>query len=159
MAGLLETLLRPDREENPEKAEVARAANILQVGEFQFLQLAYHAWHETELPEVMIDRLFADYMIHDDVPHWARHYARRILDLDARGQLDWRDPRYHRYDPDYAAPVPRGVRRFCIASLVVFGFLGGGMLFSHYAARDATSILPPYFEENELKPAGPQPRS
>lgn len=38
-----ETLLHPDKEEleNPERRVIANAANILQVGEFQLLQLAY----------------------------------------------------------------------------------------------------------------------
>ena len=43
MTGFFQTLIQPDREEHPERALIARAANLLQVGEFQLLQLAYHA--------------------------------------------------------------------------------------------------------------------
>lgn len=39
--GLLKTLFNPEHDEHPERAEIARAANLLQVGEFQLLQLAY----------------------------------------------------------------------------------------------------------------------
>jgi len=39
------TLLCPEREEtNLEADEIARAANILQIREFQLLQLAYKDW-------------------------------------------------------------------------------------------------------------------
>ena len=34
---LLKTLIQPDHDENQERAEVADAANLLQVGEFQLL--------------------------------------------------------------------------------------------------------------------------
>ena len=153
MDEFLRTLLRPDREEVPEKAEIARAANVLQVGEFQLLQLAYHAWHGQELPAALVDSLFASYMLHDRVPLWARHYARKILDLDARGALDWRDPHFHRYDPDYLKPVPRAGRRFAVASVAVFGFLALGLALAHYSSEEGGSVLPPYFEKKELIPA------
>ena len=43
MTSLFQTLMKPDREDpgNGDQADVARAANILMVGEFQLLQLAY----------------------------------------------------------------------------------------------------------------------
>ena len=154
MGEFLKALLRPDREEAPEKAEIARAANALQVGEFQLLQLAYRAWHGRELPAALVDSLFASYMLRDSVPHWARHYARNILDLDARGALDWRDPSFRRYDPDYVKPVPRAGRRFAAASVAVFGFLALGLALAHYSTEEGGSILPPYFEKKELVPAG-----
>ena len=102
MTGFFETLIRPDKEEldNMDRREVGRAANVLQVGEFQLLQLAYRDWHDEDLPEFMVDRLFHDYMIHNDVPPWARHYARKILRLDETGEIS-DDHRYHRYDNDY----------------------------------------------------------
>lgn len=68
---LLQALIRPDRGENARRAEVARAANLLQVGEFQFLQLAYDEWRGREMPEALINRLFTAYMLHDQTPWWA----------------------------------------------------------------------------------------
>ncbi len=73
---LFQTLIRPDREENSQRAEVCKAANFLQVGEFQFLQLAYREWHKDEMPEELTNSIFKSYMLHDEVPHWARHYGR-----------------------------------------------------------------------------------
>ena len=61
-----------------ERLVVISAANQLQVGEFQLLQLAYKEWFGEDLPEALVSKLFTSYMLHNYVPHWARHYARRM---------------------------------------------------------------------------------
>lgn len=152
MHGFFKTLIRPDREETPERAEIANAANLIQVGVFQLLQLAYRDWHGHELAPKAADRLFGAYMLDGLVPHWARHYARHIFALDAAGMLDDTDPRYHRYDSDYRTHTPDGVRQFCIAALAITVFVGGGLWMSHLATGGNTSFLPPYFDEKELTP-------
>jgi hypothetical protein len=145
--GLYNTFFHPDRDENPERAEVARAANYLQIGEFQLLQLAYYAWHGEEMPRALCDNIFYTYMVEDKVPSWARHYARRINQAAELGGLDDQDPHYHRYDDDYATSLPIGVRRFIVAATIVLGVVGGGMITSHYVTEPTGSVLPPYFEE------------
>lgn len=147
-----ETLLHPDREErqNAERAEVQRAANVLQVGEFQLLQLAYHAWHGEDMPEGLCDELFRAYMLRSEVPHWARHYARRILAADELGDIDDSDPAYHRYDDEYVTQVPDGVRKFAVAALIIVGVLGGGLAFSHHFGAETSQLLPPYLQEHEM---------
>lgn len=151
MKRFIKTLLRPDQEErNPEADEIAQAANILQIGEFQLLQLAYKDWYGEELPEALTDRLFADYMLRKRVPHWARHYARRINDWNRRGLLDSGNPDYHRYDRSYSNIAPGGLRRFCIATAVLVFFVSGTLWVSHLAtAGRSASILPPYFEDKD----------
>ncbi len=156
MRNFFHTLLHPDQEEDgsSERAEVAHAANILQVGEFQLLQLAYRKWYGRDLPVRMIDRLFADYMLRDTVPHWARHYARRIIEDEARGLIDPNDPRYHRYDHNYVTHVPQGVRRFCLAALVLTVLVGGGIWLGNRIAHNSGIVLPPYFDEEDLPGEG-----
>ena len=146
------TLIRPDHEKYPDRAKVGRAANLLQIGEFQFLQFAYKEWFGQEMPSAMIDRFFDSYMLSDGVPFWARHHARKIISLDADGVLDDADPAYHRYDTNYVMRVPHGVRRFFVATTVVVGFLCGGIVVAHLSVGEGTSILPPYFEKGELVP-------
>lgn len=150
--NFFQTLLRPDLEDMPDKALVGRAANLLQVGEFQFLQLAYHEWHGENLPAASLDPLFAQFMLHDHVPAWARHYARRIVEFDRQGVLDDRDPRYHRFDHDYSAIEPQGVRHFALAASMIAVVLVGGIVVSDLATDQGTSILPPYFDAKELAP-------
>ncbi len=152
MLKIIRTLIRPDSEEtNPEGAEIAQAANLLQIGEFQLLQLAYAEWYGEELPDTLTDSLFTDYMIRKQVPHWARHYARRINDWDDRGLLDSGDTTFHRYDRGYSVLAPGGIRRFCIATAALVVFVGGSLWVGHLAAGGkSVSILPPYFDEKEL---------
>jgi hypothetical protein len=47
--------------------------------------------------------------------------------------------------------VPKGVRHFTIASMVLAFMLVGGILVGHMAGSNATSILPPYFEPEQLQ--------
>jgi hypothetical protein len=152
MAGFFQTLLHPDREEDSDRAEVAKAANLLQIGEFQLLQLAYCAWHGEEMPEAACDPIFRSYMLLSRVPAWARHYARRVIELDERGELDDRDPRYHRYDAEYFKALPLGARRLVFALCCLFFVMGGSLAVGHLAPAEVTSVLPPYFSERELAP-------
>ena len=149
--SLLQTLLRPDHDEHPERAVAARAANLIQVGEFQLIQLAYFEWFGEDMPDAVGDRLFHVYMLQNQVPHWVRHYARRILALDAAGTLDDQDPAYHRFDPAYLAPVTNGVRRFAIATTAVVICIFGSLWVAYGLTGKGTSILPPYFSEEELR--------
>ena len=150
MYGLLKTLMRPDREEDPERTLVAQAANILQTGEFQVLQLAYHEWYGQDLPEALSDRLFEGYMLRGEVRHWAREYALRIVRQDEIDLIDSRDPAYHRYDQNYVTHVPRGVQRFTLACLILASVFVVTIAVGKIAGVEATSILPPYFQESEL---------
>ena len=51
MNGLLRTLIKPDWDDDPKRSEILDAANLLQVGEFQLVQLAYKDWYREELSE------------------------------------------------------------------------------------------------------------
>ena len=152
---LLKTLIRPDREdENDERAEVAKAANLLQVGEFQVLQLAFHDWHKRDMPEALIDRLFADYMLYGNIPFWARQYARKIIAMDEEGKLNDREIAYHRYDSEYKTRIPDGLRKFIWAVSIIAFTLVGALVIAEYAARPGGSILPPYFERGNTGGSG-----
>lgn len=152
MAGFFQTMLRPDREEDPERAEVARAANLLQIGEFQLLQLAYRAWFDREMSRAASDAVFRAYMLRNEVPVWARHYARRVLELAERDDLDDRDPRYHVYDTEYYKALPLGARRLAVAVMCLAFVVVGGLAVGHLAPIKPTSLLPPYFDAKQLAP-------
>ncbi|MEE8334383.1 MAG: hypothetical protein V3R85_11085 [Alphaproteobacteria bacterium] len=157
--SFFKTLIRPDLEEHPERAEVARAANLLQVGEFQLLQLAYADWFGRDMPKSEADGLFASYMLRDLVPPWARHFARRVILLVETGELDDRDPAWHRYDADYRTVTRNGKRRFVAATAVLIACIGGGIWISHLTTEHTTQLFPPYLSDKELKQAnqGPAP--
>ena len=154
--NFFQTLLHPDREELEmgDRMIVSSAANLLQVGEFQFLQLAYREWFDKDLPEALVARLFTSYMLHNEVPHWARHYARLIMMREERGQLDETDPTFHRYDHDYHTFVPQGVRKFLTAVGLLSLFMVTAILVASMTVDKPTSLLPPYFNEKELRAVG-----
>lgn len=149
-------LLRPDREEleMADRMIMVAAANLLDVGEFQFLQLAYHEWFGKDLPTPLVDRLFHRYMMESEVPPWARHYARLILARADGGRLDPNDVAYHRYDHAYRTSVPKGVQYFIgLVSILAFCLIAS-VIIADLGVRSPMSRLPPYFDRDELrKPA------
>jgi hypothetical protein len=151
--SLLQTLLHPDREEleMADRMIVVSAANLLEVGEFQFLQLAHREWFGEDLPPSLVDRLFRSYMLYDEVPHWARHYARLILLRDERGVLNPVDLRYHRFDHEYRTQVRKGVRGFLAAVGALAFCLIASILVAQYSVRTPMTRLPPYFDREELQ--------
>ena len=79
MNGLLKTLIKPDWDDNPKRSKILHAANLLHVGEFQLIQLAYKAWYDENLPEDKINRIFSEYMVTGIIPIWVTNYAEDIL--------------------------------------------------------------------------------
>ena len=153
MHDFFKTLMHPDREEDPAKTVVARAANALQVGEFQFLQLAYFDWFGEELPKESLDDVFRIYMIRGQIPAWARHYAREVLQKEAAGLLDDNNPSYHRYDQDYVTHVPQGMRRFITATLCLVFVMSSALAIGALSTGHSNQVLPPFFDERQL-PSG-----
>ena len=152
--NFFKALLRPDREEaeNAERAVIAKAANLLQVGEFQFLQLAYRDWFGEDIAESAMDGLFESFMVRAEAPYWARRFARRIIRLDDAGGLNGFDPRYHRYDCEYNVPTPLDASRLCFALGLVALMIVGGMAIANFKAGTNTSMFPPFLSEAELQP-------
>ena len=62
MNGLLKTLIRSDWDDDPKRSEILHAANLLQIGEFQLMQLAYKVWYNEDLPENKINKIFNEHM-------------------------------------------------------------------------------------------------
>lgn len=131
--NFFDVLFRPDREEQPERQEVNRAANLLQVSEFRLLQLAHKDSFGVEMPQREGERLFGAYMLHDHVPHWARLYARQIIARDAADPLDDRDAVCRSYDPPFRMIKPDGLRNLCAMAALIAAIFGASLWFSHIA--------------------------
>lgn len=119
-----------DDQDNIEKNLLAEASNRLEVGEFQLFQLSYAEWHGREIEAKQLESLFFRYLTEDEVPHWARHYARKIITLYDDGGLDYRAPHFHRFDPDglRGNPPKRGVLKVFAVLAVVTAFLVGSIV-------------------------------
>ena len=157
MNGLLKTLIKPNWDDNPKRSEILDAANLLQIGEFQLMQLAYKVWYQEDLPEDKINNIFSDYMITGIVPIWVTYYAKDILKLDKANVLDSYNRKYHIYDHEFGEYIYNDKQRkkrgilYALVILLVF-------IFTHYMAvnyvadEESASFYPPYIEKKIVYP-------
>ncbi len=144
------TLLQPDYEENPERGLIGSAANIVQIGEFQLLQLAYFEWYDHDMSDDITHCVFHAYMVDGQVPHWAKKYAQKVVDADVAGTIDINHEYFHSYDQESHDFTNTGIRQFVIASSVIAALFAGGLVLSHYSAQEGSSVLPPYFDKRNF---------
>ena len=155
MKDFIHTLIKPDWDNNPKRSEILDAANLLQIGEFQLIQLAYKVWYKEKLPEGRINKIFEEYMIRGIIPIWVTYYARDIIKLDNANVLNDYDEKYHVYDYEFGEYIyndkhrrRRGIQYTTIIILV--------FIFTHFMAanyvEEAASFFPPYIEKRVVYP-------
>ena len=157
MNGLLKTLIKPDWDDDPKRSKILHAANLLQIGEFQLIQLAYKVWYRENLPEDKINNIFSEYMVTGIIPIWVTSYAKDILKLDRANVLNSYDEKYHVYDHEFGAYIydnkQRKRRGVLYATIIAIVFIG-----SHYMAIDyvedeeSAGFYPPYIEKRVVFP-------
>ena len=139
-----QTLIQPDHEEFPERARVVQAANLHDVGEFQFLQLAFADWHGRDMNAPEMAAIFDSFMVRSQVPGWARRYADAILAREQAGALNEGDARYHRFDIRLPTIPPATLKlRFVavVAFLLVTVF--GSIALAHITSDCPGALFPP----------------
>ena len=155
MNGLLKTLIKPDWDENPKRSEILHAANLLQIGEFQLIQLAYKIWYKENLPEDKINNIFSEYMVSGIIPIWVTAYAGDILKLDQANVLDSYNEKYHVYDHEFGAYIydnkQRRRRGVLYATIIVCVFVVTHFMAANYVEEPA-SFYPPYIEKRVVYP-------
>ena len=157
MNGLLKALIKPDWDDNPKRSEILHAANLLQIGEFQLIQLAYKVWYREDLPEERINKIFNEYMITGIIPIWVTYYAKDIIKLDQVNMLDSFNDKYHVYDHEFGKYIDNEAqrRRRGIFYAVIIGFF---FIASHYMAinyvedEGSAGFYPPYVEKRVVYP-------
>ena len=155
MNGLLRTLIKPDWDDNPKRTEILSAANLLQIGEFQLIQLAYKVWFKEDLPENKITKIFEEYMFRGIIPIWVTYYARDILKLDRANVLNGYDKKYHVYDHEFGEYIydERLRKKRGILYTIIIAFI---FITTHYMAANYTEepagFYPPYIEKRVVYP-------
>ena len=155
MNGLVKTLIKPDWDDNPKRSEILDAANLLQIGEFQLIQLAYKVWYKEDLPEDKINRIFSEYMVTEIIPIWVTHYAQDILKLSKANVLDAYNEKYHAYDHEFGEYISnrKQRRRRGIFYVIIIGFV---FATTHYMAinsvEEPAGFFPPYVEKKVVFP-------
>ena len=155
MNGLLKTLIKPDWDESPKRSEILHAANLLQIGEFQLIQLAYKVWYKEDLPEDKINNIFSEYMVTGIIPIWVTAYAKDILKLDQANVLDSYNEKYHVYDHEFGAYIydnrQRRRRGVLYTAIIVCVFVVTHFMAANYVEEPA-SFYPPYIEKRVVYP-------
>ena len=155
MNSLIRTLIKPDWDDNPKRTEVIHAANLLQVGEFQLIQLAYKTWYKEDLPEEKINKIFGQYMYSGIIPIWVKYYAKDILKLDNANALNSFDKKYHIYDNEFGKKIyderQRRIRGIRYVAIIIIVFI-----FTHFMAikyvEEPAGFYPPYIEKKVVYP-------
>ena len=155
MKGLFKTLIKPDWEDNPKRSEILEAANLLQVGEFQLIQLAYKVWFKKNLPENRINKIFSEYMITGIIPIWVSYYARDIIKMDKANVLNGYDEKYHVYDHEFGeflhSDEQRKRKGILYSLIIVFVFVASHYMAANYVEEPA-GFYPPYIEKKVVYP-------
>jgi len=157
MNGLLKTLIKPDWDNNPKRSEILNAANLLHVGEFQLIQLAYKIWYHEDLPENKINKIFSEYMYKGIIPIWVTYYARDILKLDKTNKLNSYDYKYHVYDNEFGKYIygEKQRKKFGIfyTIIILFVFLATHFMAINYVSiEEPADFYPPYVEKRIVYP-------
>ena len=155
MNGFLRTLVKPDWDDNPKRSKILNAANLIQIGEFQLIQLAYKAWYEKDLPEDRISNIFNEYMVTGIIPIWVTYYDADIIKLDKANVLDGYNKKYHIYDYEFGKQISDEKQR---KNRGIFYTVLIGLVFvaSHYMAiisvDEPAGFYPPYIEKKVIYP-------
>ena len=157
MNGLLKTLIKPDWDDNPKRSGILDAANLIQIGEFQLIQLAYKAWYNEDLPEDKINKIFSEYMISGIIPIWVTYYAQDILKLNKSNVLDSYNEKYHVYDHEFGDYIPsdKKRKRRGIFYVIIIGIVFVGthyMAINYVEIEESASFYPPYIEKKVVFP-------
>ena len=157
MNGLLKTLVKPDWDDNPKRSKILYAANILQIGEFQLIQLAYKVWFREDLPENKINKIFEEYMIRGIMPIWVTYYAKDIIKLDNANVLNSYDEKYHVYDHEFGAYIydnkQRRRRGVLYATIIAIVFIASHYMAINYVDDEGSAgFYPPYIEKRVVYP-------
>jgi len=157
MNGLLKTLIKPDWDDNPKRSEILHAANLLHVGEFQLIQLAYKVWYKEDLPEDKINKIFSEYMVTGIIPVWVTHYAQDILKLNKANVLDSFNDKYHVYDHEFGKYIPTEQERkrrgiFYTLIIGIFFIASHYMAINYVEVEGSAGFYPPYVEKRVVYP-------
>ena len=157
MNGLLKTLIKPDWDDDPKRSEILNAANLLQIGEFQLIQLAYKVWYKQDLPEKKISKIFSEYMVSGIIPIWVSYYARDIIKIENVSKLNSYDEKYHVYDHEFGEYIPdekkRKRRGIFYATIIGIVFIASHYMAIHYVEDEGSaSFYPPYIEKRVVYP-------
>ena len=144
-------------DDNPKGSEILHAANLLQIGEFQLIQLAYKTWYKEDLPEKKINKIFSEYMVTGIIPIWVTYYAKDIIKMEKANVLNSYDEKYHVYDHEFGEDLSneqkRKKRGIFYTLIIIIVFIFSHYMAIHYVADEGSAgFYPPYIEKRVVYP-------
>lgn len=109
----------------PDLQLVRDAAAILRLREFDLFCVAWQNWFGRAPDDKVVERVFVDYLFHQRIPHWLRHFARQLVESDATCEREPGPPHradYPRLEP-LAEPGEGCITAIYIAAVLVCVFL------------------------------------
>ena len=77
-----------DEDEPDDVLELLHVTALLDTTEFQVFKLAREDWVGERVDEAVVEPYFVAYMFKGVVPSWVRHYNRKVLEIEARNELN-----------------------------------------------------------------------
>ena len=109
----------------PDLRLVRDAAVLLRLCEFDVFHASWRNWFGQSPDEKVLDRFFVDYLFHQRVPFWVRHFAKRVIRDAEDGRIDRRELGVTDYQT--RRPIPEFGRTYLAvtyaAALVIYLFL------------------------------------
>ena len=157
MHGLIKTLIKPDWDDSPKRSEILHAANLLQIGEFQLIQLSYKVWYGEDLPEEKINKIFSEYMVSGIIPIWVTYYAKDIIKMENANVLNSYDDKYHIYDHEFGENLSneqkRKKRGIFYTFIIIIVFISSHYMAINYVEDEGSAgFYPPYIEKRVVYP-------
>ena len=157
MKDFIHTLIKPDWDNNPKRSEILDAANLLQIGEFQLIQLAYKVWYKENLPEDKINKIFSEYMVSGIIPIWVTYYARDIIKMESVNVLNSYAEKYHVYDHEFGEDIKSDKKRkrlgIIYACIIGIVFVANHYMAANYVGmEEPADLFPPYVEKSIAYP-------
>ena len=150
----LKAFLCSDVAAKQDRMMVTSAANLLDIGEFQLLQIAFRQWYGREMQSDEQDKFFHDVFILGKTPAFLRHLSRRIYFRDVECNFHEQPSRFN--IPDlYSVRVdkPIDVRHFVKVISLLLGVLFVFLLLALYTVRydgQCTTYFPPCLTDNDI---------
>ncbi len=72
----------------PDPRLVMDAAAILHLREFDLFRTAWRNWFGRTPDDKALERVFVDYLFHQRIPFWVRHFANRVISDAEAGEVD-----------------------------------------------------------------------
>jgi hypothetical protein len=94
---------------------ISAAASLLQISEFRCFQIAYTQWFGHELDERSMEHIFSSYLKQASVPHWVRHFTRKVFSLEDQGILNPEDFNIFRQQNTHR----NRIRGICYSALIL----------------------------------------